>query len=185
MKKKLILAIMFLCFGCAGKIAAIEELKSHPKLYTLHNIHVDPKGGRIFTVNYQHGNFFIPICSEVVIDDYSSDVIKFRTKSDNVSYRYFYHKAIRSPISNSIAKEIGSSCPNTKSLSKIDQEGIKKAQTLVGMTKKGVLYAIGNPPAHANNPNIENSDRWLYWKNRFDKVAIIFDDNGLVKRIQN
>jgi hypothetical protein len=51
------------------------------------------------------------------------------------------------------------------------------------MTKPGVVFALGYPPPHVT-PSLE-ADRWTYWTNRFNKLAILFDEKGSVLAIQN
>jgi hypothetical protein len=69
-----------------------------------------------------------------------------------------------------------------QSLSPIDVRGIREGQVYEGMTKKGVVFAIGYPPRHAN-PTLA-ANRWLYWKTRHNKIAIYFED-GLVNHVQD
>ena len=65
-------------------------------------------------------------------------------------------------------------------LSEIDQEGIKDGVVKKGMTKEGVVYAVGYPPTH-KTPTLD-SDQWIYWKNRFGKMRVQFTD-GKVSRV--
>jgi outer membrane protein assembly factor BamE (lipoprotein component of BamABCDE complex) len=67
-------------------------------------------------------------------------------------------------------------------LSKIDQDGIAAGRAQVGMTRQGVLYAMGRPPFHAN-PSLDSSE-WMYWRNRFGKTAVQFDESGKVTNVR-
>ena len=51
------------------------------------------------------------------------------------------------------------------------------------MTKQGVLNAIGYPPAHVTPTTDLNT--WVYWKNRFNKMNVLFNSQGLVESIQD
>jgi len=53
---------------------------------------------------------------------------------------------------------------------------------MVGMSKEGVVFAIGYPPPH-ETPRLEG-DQWRYWKRRFDSILVHFE-NGRVTRIVN
>lgn len=69
-----------------------------------------------------------------------------------------------------------------KSLSRLDKDGIKAGAPRVGMSKDGVLFAMGRPPEHAT-PSLE-STYWLYWRNRFGKIGVEFDNKGKVTQIK-
>ena len=66
-------------------------------------------------------------------------------------------------------------------LSALDRKGIDAGRALPGMTKRGVLAALGYPARH-RTPSVE-SDRWIYWTNRFKTRAVEFDANGEVARV--
>lgn len=78
----------------------------------------------------------------------------------------------------------GSRCDKEKikGMSGVDQKGIRKGIPYVGMTREGIVYAMGRPPIHVN-PKL-NSNTFMYWLNRFKRQAIDFDDNGLVEEIR-
>ncbi len=59
--------------------------------------------------------------------------------------------------------------------SKETQENIQHGQIALGMTKEEVLLAYGYPPAHVTPSTDLN--QWTYWKNRFNRVVISFQNN--------
>ena len=63
----------------------------------------------------------------------------------------------------------------------IDREGIKAGQAMVGMTKQGVMVALGYP-ARNETPSID-MNTWVFWKTRYTKLRVKFDDNGEVVSI--
>jgi hypothetical protein len=67
------------------------------------------------------------------------------------------------------------------SLSEIDRKGIQEGKAYVGMTKDGVRIALGYPAPH-KTASLGNST-WYYWTNRFNSIAIEFDENGKAKSI--
>jgi hypothetical protein len=69
-----------------------------------------------------------------------------------------------------------------KSLGKEDQEGIRSGHPQVGMTRSGVLFAMGRPPVHAN-PDL-NAAEWTYWRNRYGRMIVSFDGDGKVSGIR-
>jgi hypothetical protein len=63
-------------------------------------------------------------------------------------------------------------------LNAVDWECIKTGTVKVGMTKQGVMIAWGYPPRPAT---LSLSDeRWTYWKGRFDRVVVVFDEDSKV-----
>ncbi|MBN1905695.1 MAG: outer membrane protein assembly factor BamE [Deltaproteobacteria bacterium] len=67
-------------------------------------------------------------------------------------------------------------------LSEKDLKGIKEGVASAGMTKDGVMMALGYPATH-RTPSLE-SNTWVYWSNRFKTIAVTFDDKGIVTAIQ-
>lgn len=69
-----------------------------------------------------------------------------------------------------------------KSLSELDRKGIRKGIPYEGMSRQGILFAMGRPPRHAN-PDLEAAT-WMYWLNRFKRKAIDFDEKGVVEEVR-
>ncbi len=63
-------------------------------------------------------------------------------------------------------------------LSPVDEQGIKAGRAMVGMTKQGVTIALGYPAKHRTPSTDLNT--WLYWKGRFNMLAVEFDNSGKV-----
>jgi hypothetical protein len=66
-------------------------------------------------------------------------------------------------------------------LSDVDRQGIQAGKALVGMSKPGVMVALGFPARPATASPEEK--RWTYWKGRRDMIAVEFDDSGKVAAI--
>jgi hypothetical protein len=64
--------------------------------------------------------------------------------------------------------------------SSADQKGIQEGSAYRGMTKKGVIIALGYPAAH-RTPSLDDH-LWVYWKNRFRTMAVEFDNDDIVVR---
>ena len=69
-----------------------------------------------------------------------------------------------------------------RALAIFDREGVERGKALVGMGKEAVVLAIGYPPPHVT-PSLD-ANRWVYWKNRFNRMAVIFAD-GRVTALQD
>lgn len=63
-----------------------------------------------------------------------------------------------------------------------DREGVRQGIAMAGMTKKGVMTALGYPATH-RTPTLEDN-KWTYWRNRFRTLVVHFDDKGIVTNVQ-
>jgi hypothetical protein len=63
--------------------------------------------------------------------------------------------------------------------SAVDRKGIEAGDVYIGMTKEGVLTALGYPPRHRTSSLDANT--WIYWRNRFMTMSVEFDANGKVR----
>lgn len=61
----------------------------------------------------------------------------------------------------------------------VDRKGIEAGDVYIGMTKEGVLTALGYPPRH-RTPSLE-ANTWIYWRNRFMTMSVEFDAGGKVR----
>lgn len=166
-------------------VPSLADIKKGDKLQTLANLHPDMQRRVLFTLNYQLPGL-IPVCSDVTVTKVGKKKLEFEYSGQlfEIGYEGFtegagvsFQKAVQTLY-------LGTACNKVKmqSLSKVDQEGIRSGQPRVGMTRDGVLYAMGRPPFHAN-PDL-NSPSWRYWKNRFSQMVVNFGEDGKVSSIQ-
>jgi hypothetical protein len=166
-------------------VPAFAELKKGDKLQAIANLHPDMQRKVLYTLNYQLPGL-IPVCSEVTVikAGKKAAVFAYNGQEFEIAYDGFtkgagvtFQQAVESIY-------FGKACDKTKmqKLGKIDQDGIKSGQPKVGMTRDGVLFAMGRPPFHAN-PDLGASE-WRYWRNRFSQMVISFGDDGKVTAIR-
>ncbi len=155
-------------------------------VYTLVNLHADAANNRLHAINYQLTKL-MPICSKFVITDIETKVIELTHKG--VEYNYLWDKYTRNAgqsLTENFAQFFGKSCDEAKAkvstLSQLDQKGIKRGKPIIGMSKEGILLAMGRPPIHAT-PDLDN-DLWTYWVNRWARNILEFDDSGKLKHIE-
>jgi len=155
-------------------------------VYALVNLHADAANNRFHAMNYQLTKL-MPICSEFVINDIDSKVIELTHKG--VDYTYLWDKYTRNAgqsLTVNFAQFFGKSCDEAKAkvstLSEVDQKGIKRGKPIVGMSREGILLAMGRPPIHAT-PDLE-AELWTYWVNRWARNVLEFDDSGKLKNIE-
>lgn len=160
------------------------NFKEGDKLQTLVNVHGDFTRKKLYAFNYQLADM-IPVCSEVTVNSISEKNIVISYKGQQYNYTWDkYTKKAGQSLAENFDLYFGKSCDKAamKKLSKLDQKGIKEGQAKVGMSKQGVIFAMGYPPIHATPSTKENY--WLYWRNRFGKRGIQFSDKGKVKLIK-
>jgi serine/threonine-protein kinase len=147
--------------------------------YTLVNLHPDKT--RLFDVNYQMSGF-IPLCTRVRIDEQDKKVVRFTVLSTGQRYEFVHHHVIPDFEAN-FNRVFGYTCVRgrAETLSSIDQQGIREGRVLPGMTKEGVILAIGYPPEH-KTPSTA-SDDWRYWTGKLSTMVVQFE-NGRVVNIR-
>lgn len=164
-----------------GPVAAMEPDEMVGKeVYTLTNLRPDEQNQRLYTVNYQQPGR-IKICTKVKIEKISRKKMIFRLADSGRKYEYINHrKSTPEGFDANIKKYFGPECPQAEidSLSAVDREGIKKGFTKAGMTRRGVILAIGYPPEHVT-PDLEYDD-WAYWMNKFVTRRLVFGSDGKV-----
>ena len=183
-RSSILLAIAF-ALGCANQPGggATPEF-STGRGYTLVNLHPDNERSRLYAVNFQQPGL-IPVCSEVEYLGLGRKSFRFRVVSTDREYHYLNHKAAAEPFPEHLKRFFGPSCPRDEieSLSELDRQGIREGRAIVGMTRRGVILAMGHPPRHVN-PD-PNAPIFMYWKSRFNRVEIQFGSDGLVSGVRN
>jgi hypothetical protein len=175
-----VLALSLLACASAPPPHAFDALIGSPGVVTLTNLHPDEPRSRLFAVNYQQDGL-LPVCSEVALLERNEKRLVFIVVKTSKQYEYYYHeKAAAEPFPDHLMRYFGTSCPRDEiaKLPELDRDCIEQGKALVGMSKRGVLLALGYPPRHVT-PSLD-SDRWLYWTNRFNKIAVVFRDGRVI-----
>ncbi|MBX7081398.1 MAG: hypothetical protein K1X88_19510 [Nannocystaceae bacterium] len=185
------LALLAACDGQGGARPpgggggdAPSQTQAHPwigkTLFVLTNLHPDTSKKLLYSINYQQTGL-IPICTQVQIVALDSEHLRF--VAHGIEYRYaFRNEFMTEGVQTHLARYFGESCDAGSSLGAADREGIAAGRVAAGMTKNGVIKAIGYPPPHAT-PDLA-SPQWRYWKNRFDTFIVHFEGDT-VTSIEN
>jgi hypothetical protein len=180
-------ALVLMVQGCGGSSNKPLNSLATDTYYLKNNIHAQV-GSRDAKASYANwtdpgaGHIIIPVNTPVEIGKSGKGlVIKNLTDERKIIFEFNsrnmgmsvdeYIQLIASPTSVSLDK-----------LSNIDRKGIKEGKVYSGMTKQGVQVAIGYPAAH-RTPSLEDNT-WIYWRNRFQTMAVEFDDSGMVTHIR-
>lgn len=181
-----IVSILLAAAMLLGAQYASAEIEKGDSLQTLVNLHPDPERKTLSVVNFQLSGDLIPACTDIQVTKINRKRLHFTV--DGQEYVMEYDRNIRKAgiaFQDALAGFFGSSCDKQKmnSLSQKDKDGIKSGTASVGMTKDGVLFAMGPPPQHATNSL--DANQWMYWINRFNRQRIEFDDKGVVSAVVN
>jgi hypothetical protein len=120
------------------------------------------------------------MCTQVVIGDWDYSEITFTVMRTQLKYTYYYHRSSTPEgLATNALKYFGIQCDSAavQKMSAVDKAGIKSGTIAAGMTKQGVIYAIGYPPV-TRTPTIE-ADQWVYWRSKKKTLVVTFED-GIV-----
>jgi hypothetical protein len=173
--------------GCAAKgpdaMSKIPGLAGATEVYTLTNLHPDDPRPVLYTTNYQRAGL-IPVCTRVNIVSLSpQNEMRFQIAETGKEYAYAYHRGVGERFEGNIARYFGTECPKQQiaKLSEVDRRGIERGVAEEGMTRMGVIYAIGYPP-YRGTPDLE-ANVWRYWRNKLATFTVEFDDRDRVKHV--
>ena len=182
------LAFACLALACAGTQPLVSssgvDLINAPVVYTLVNLHPDEQRRFLYAVNYQQPGL-IPVCSEVKLLGLKRNRLRFQVVKTGNEYTYINHKAAGEPFDAHLLRFFGPEC-DRKGLDRLnatDKAGVQSGKVNKGMTKQGVIFAMGYPPK-IRTPDL-NGTEWTYWTSRYDTMQVIFDEKGRVDSIKN
>jgi hypothetical protein len=127
---------------------------------------------------------FIPVNTPVVITKVKKNGIYMTSTVDGAKITFEFNAKNMAPVTSEeyVGYITAPRKTSLKSLSPIDQKGIKDGKAYVGMSKNAVRIALGHPALHRTPSLKENV--WTYWKNRFATGAVEFDAGGRVKSVR-
>lgn len=187
MRTRLLTAVFSatLAAGCAATgpeaLTKIPGLTGASEVYTLTNLHPDDPRPVVSAANYQRAGL-IPVCTRVTVESLDDGEMTFRIAESGRVYSYGYHKSAVEPLASHLARYFGPQCPQNEidRLSELDRQNIADGTIAEGMTKQGVLFAIGYPPPASTNSL--DRKKWRYWRNRFRSFNVEFGADGRVVR---
>ena len=184
MKNLQFLLLLALSFFASQALAQGSDFQKGDTLQLLSNLHPDNARRLLYTINYQQAGL-LKACDEITVLKISRKGMKFDHAGVTYDIAYDGHtKKVGVSLQQVLHDFFGYRCDEDKmtSLGTIDQEGIAMGKPKLGMSKDGVLFAMGRPPHHAT-PSLD-TDYWLYWRNKFGKTGVQFDGNGIVIEIK-
>lgn len=190
MKKLVTIAMAASVVALAASCGGPKKISSDPRLSHIQegatlelqfNLHPTEAKRTVSALNYQPAAL-LPRCTKVTINAIDKRRVFFTTES-GVQYRWEADKHIRQDFGHHFAEFFVEHCdnPTLEGFSNEDKQGITDGEVFEGMSKKGVLFAIGLPPDH-ETPNLDQSV-WTYWKNPFARKQVKFDGD-IVKEVK-
>ncbi|MDL1961309.1 MAG: hypothetical protein LWX01_06355 [Deltaproteobacteria bacterium] len=167
-------------------LAESSDIEVGKTYYLECNLHADPNKNKLSSVNYQLAGKVLKWGTPIKIKKISKGKVKFEASGENFTYEI--HKRTRkiTTVRDHLARFLTTDPNKLKtrvgSLSSVDKKGIEDARAMVGMSKQGVLIAIGYPPEFVVTDPMAASS-WQYWRNRWGKFVVIFDTHAKVKDI--
>ncbi len=182
----LVMVAGFLLGGFIGKARAESKI-----MYNKYNIHAqaDKKG----LLKSSYANYTDPGAGHVIIPPNTKlKISPWKRFFKNYGFRYelpdgrrgvfeVHEKRLGITVDDYEELILSPKPVSLKGFSAIDLKGIKKGKAYKGMTKKGVMTALGYPAAH-ETPSLEDN-QWKYWRNRFRTFAVEFNRKGKVVNI--
>lgn len=189
------LAVFFLAIACSpapwaeALTDSSDDSGPGQLLYNKFNIHIQYKGASNITASY--ANWTGPFSGHKIIPPNTAFLVKtsgsgfsLKNKETGEQITYIFAEKHMAMDKKAYLEKIFSSDPvSLDGLSELDLKGIKNGSALNGMTRKGVMIALGYPAAH-RTPSLDTNE-WIYWTNRFGTIAVLFDENGIVTGTRN
>jgi len=168
-----------------GGVAWGKELR-----YTKYNIHAQYKSAKVVRASYANytnpgsGHVIIPAGTAVTVKDKSRRRIVFAYDGGEKEIVFEYHAPRMQMSVDEYLEKITSPTPvSLDHFSALDKKGISQGKALVGMSREGVMTALGYPATH-RTPSLD-ATTWIYWTNRFRTMAVEFGPDGKVVAVRN
>jgi hypothetical protein len=165
--------------ACSGP-SPIQDVEGS-QVYTQLSMWAD--GDKHLTTNYSVG-VHVPVNTQVNILSTSAETITIQIPEPDNREVTIINAAqhTQEDIQGIYDRYFGSQPVNLNRFSGSTRDAIQAGEVREGMSKDAVLLARGYPPAHRTAST--EADEWMYWRNRFNRVAVRFE-NGEVSEIQD
>jgi hypothetical protein len=132
-------------------------LPNNGNLLTLTNLRVH--GNQLSSINEWRGRTVLPACTPVLVRAARGRQIAF--DANGTRYRYIIHRTSRLNVQTHLQHYFGTECPKLDQMTAADRQGVQTALPVVGMSRAGVIAALGYPPDHVT-PDL-NAPSWTFW----------------------
>ena len=186
---------LFLIFAVVGlllsTVAGNIAEAAGDVMYTRYNLHVETQervnGKPVYVTSYANyiyppsGLLLLPPNSRVVILNNRKPYL-IEVLDKNIRVNFEFHASRMGMDFEHYMKKITSPKPvDLKGLTGLDRKGVTEGRAIKGMSKRGVMTALGFPAVH-RTPSLD-SNLWTYWKDRYRTFRVLFDSEGQVAEI--
>jgi hypothetical protein len=184
----LLLLAMGVCGSCESTGSGRPGDKVETVLYNRYNIHYsterNPYVASYINLTSCAAHEVLPYNSACTVRPDSTGFM-MTIKDAGMKIRFIYNRTRMGGMSvNEYIDLILSPTPVSYSnLTALDEQGIKAGRVMVGMSKQGVLIALGYPAKH-KTPSTDLA-AWYYWKNKYAYYWVNFDGSGKVTSLSN
>lgn len=173
--RKIAILLFFILSACSSKYA--NDPRVGASYYT--KFALQHEKGHYYTTNYRKG-ILLPVNSQVMINKMSSKAIIFTVAKTGEEIQLInVPKHTNENIDEIFSKTFSKSPTNLEKFSSLERGKISQGKIAKGMSKKAVIVAYGYPP-YIKTPTLE-SNEWVYWTSRFDKVNVTFAGGEISK----
>ncbi len=176
----------------SSRVAAAESPQASARteagvaVYSKYNIHFISEKGKnkasYANLTEWPGHDVLPYNSKIQARAVTSKEIEIKDLATGKIIEMEFHPTRMGMSAKEYINLITSPTPvNYEGLSDVDRQGIQAGKAMVGMSKQGVMVALGYPAKHQTPSPDQN--RWIYWKGRFETYAVEFDNSGKVASI--
>jgi hypothetical protein len=167
------------CSHCGARGRGASTLPGQT-LYAQANLALNR--GVLSVVNYRQGTP-LPIGTRVAVTGVSAKRITFTAEGNAAPLIFVNHRSSGVDIETAFLTFFGPEDPAAKlaTLAEGERELVRQGLPAVGMSKAGVLLAIGPPPA-AKTPS-RDAPVWSYWNTRYTLFSVHYDGNGVVRQL--
>jgi hypothetical protein len=164
--------------ACGGGYALTQPDQTY---YLQTNLRATPRGV-VSSVLGWRGTDVVPVCTPVRVTEIESRRILFEDAETSERFQYVLHRSTRLGVEEHFARYFDTSC--APEVDAADLRGIEEGLVEVGMTRAGVLVALGYPPEH-RTPSLTDAT-WTYWGDPGrvlvsfggDRVVAVTDERG-------
>lgn len=180
-------SLVLIVNGCGGSSHQPLNSAGSDKYYLINNIHaqVGPRDTKASYANWTDpgaGHIIIPVNTPVEIKKYRKGLVIRNLTDKRKIFFEFHSRNMRMSVNEYIQLIASPTSVSLDKLSNMDRKGIREGKAYAGMTKQGVRVALGYPAVH-RTPSLEDNT-WIYWRNRFQTIAVEFDNSGKVTQIR-
>ena len=183
-----VVGLLSFAASCAGtRTYELAPNDTRIKAFNRFNIHYEEKREGQLKASYAnytdpgpyHG--FVPLGTSVMVDfSRENEILMYLEDGRTVSFGY--HRTRMKMTPQEYVEQITSEQPaSLDDFEGIDRQGVQEGKALIGMSKAGVMAALGYPATH-RTPS-PDANQWIYWTNRFGTIAVDFDDAGIVTSV--